>query len=138
MSLETYSDAVMAQVDTLVPAALTTAQFAAPNTRFSPTRGTPWVTYTMQTLDNSNASMGATDTGSGWRFNEGLVEFRCFVPLNAGADDAAALAEEVAGALRGQTFTGGHFRNLRLVELGADGEWFQYNVIAEFYHQEVA
>lgn len=139
MSLETYSDAVQASVDSLVPAALSSATFIKPNQRGEPTRGTPWVTYQIRTLDNRAISMGAIATGSGYRWNEGEIEFQCFVPLDAGIDDAAALAEEVAGALRGQTFTGGHYRNMRLVELGSDGEgWYQYNVIAEFYHDETA
>lgn len=139
MSLETYSDTVQVKVDAAVDAALTTEQFIKPNTRDKPARGTPWVTYTMNTLDNRNMTMGARATGSGIRFNEGQVEFQCFVPEGTGIDDAVALAEKVAASLRGETFAGGHFRDLRLVELGADGEgWYQYNVIAEFFHEEVA
>ena len=132
MSLETYSDAIQAKVDVAVPAALTTADFFTPNTAGqNPTVGTPWVTYSIQTLDNLNISPG-------FRWNEGIVEFQCFVKFGAGIDDAAALAEEVAGALRGQTFTGGHFRNIRLLEIGLDenDRWYQYNVLAEFYQDE--
>ena len=138
MSLSTYGAALRAKIDTAVPAALTTADFFKPNIRKSvdgrtaPQVGTPWVTYTIQTLDNLNISPG-------FRWNEGQVVFQCFVPLQAGADDAESLAEQVAGALRGQTFTGGHFRNIRLVELGDDGSgWWQYNVLAEFYQDETA
>lgn len=142
MSLETYSDAVRAVADVTVAAAVVAAsgEFAPPNERYEPSRGVSWVTYTMQTLDNRNMVMGShLDAGTGVRFNEGQVEFQCFVPVDSGADDAAALAEVVAGALRGVTFTGGSFRNLRLIELGADGEgWYQYNVLAEFWHKEAA
>ena len=133
MSLETYSDAIQAKVDVAVPAALTSADFFTPNTpNQDPTPGTPWVTYQIQTFDNLNISPG-------WRWNEGQIEFQCFVQFGKGIDDAAALAEEVAGALRGQTFTGGHFRNIRLVEVGLDENerWYQDNVLVEFYQDEV-
>ena len=132
MSLETYSDAIQAKVDVAVPAALTTADFFTPNTAGqSPTVGTPWVIYDIDTYDNLHISPG-------FRWNEGVVEFRCFVKFGAGHEAAAALAEEVAGALRGQTFTGGHFRNSRAVRVGLDenDRWYQINVLVEFYQDE--
>lgn len=133
MSLSTYSAAVRGVVDVDVPAALSAASFFKPNERNTPAVGTPWVTYVMQTLDNLNIT-------SGWRNNEGRVVFQCFVPLDVGVDDAEDLAEEVAGALRDKTFTGGHFADLRLVEVGRDDEggWYQYNVVAEFFHHEAS
>lgn len=146
MSLSDYSSNVRTQVDSLVPAALATEygtvgtdfDFKKPNVRkfnggsTTPKIGKPWVTYTIQTYDNLNIS-------SGFRWNEGVVEFLCFVPLEAGAGDAETLTETVAGALRGETFTGGHFRNARVVELGDDGSgWFQYNVLVEFYQDETS
>jgi hypothetical protein len=136
VSLSTYSAAVRTKIDAAVPAALSTALFKQPNKRAftsgatKPTIGTPWVTYTLTTLDNLNISPG-------FRWNEGLAIFQCFVPIHAGHDDAETLAEEVAGALRDQTFTGGHFRNCRSVEVGDDGEgWYQINVEVEFYQDE--
>ena len=68
----------------------------------------------------------------------GLFTAQIFVPIGKGLMEGYELAKLVSDAFEGtDTPSDVWFRNVRLREIGPDGEWFQINVLADFEYTEV-
>ena len=69
----------------------------------------------------------------------GTVTVQLFVPSGEGQGLSDALAKIVMAAFEGVTTSPGHviFRNVKTVEIGPDGQFFQVNALAEFEYDEV-
>jgi hypothetical protein len=68
----------------------------------------------------------------------GLLTIQVMAPSDStiGTDDS--LVAQFIAAYSGKTTSGGvWFRNVRGVEVGEDGAWFQTNVYAEFEYDEI-
>lgn len=69
---------------------------------------------------------------------DGDVTIMCFHPVGAGLSASYASAKVFADAFEGQATTGGiWFRNVRINEIGRDGQFYQLNVVAEFIYDEI-
>lgn len=68
----------------------------------------------------------------------GVLLVQVFTSAGAGLVEGHALAKIVADAFDGvRTASGVWFRNVRLAEVGPDGEWFQLNISVDFAYDEV-
>lgn len=98
-----------------------------------------WARASMRFLDGQQGAF-VLDTGGApkkWeRF--GLVTIQIFTPAGTGLRRAGPLAKVVVDAFEGKSTPGGAwFRNVRRVDVGRSGSWFQVNVIANFEYDEV-
>lgn len=102
-----------------------------------PRRPIPWARVTLRHITGAQASLAG---GSGTRRWErvGILTVQIFVPSGQGLAGAQSLAKIAVDAYQGQTTPGGvWFRNVRLTEVGPDGDWFQVNALAEFVYDEI-
>lgn len=102
-----------------------------------PTGTDPWARVTLRHFGGRNSSLaGALGTQ---RFDRsGTLAVQIFVPTGEGLSEAFALAKIVADAYEGQSTTNGvWFRNVRVNEIGPDGDWFQVNVLVDFTYDEI-
>jgi hypothetical protein len=97
-----------------------------------------WARYTIQHFTGTQDTLG----GAGSRlFNRtGLVTIQVFIPLKK--EGNLALLEQLAmvakDAFEGNsTSEGVWFRNARIQEVGASGNVYQFNVLAEFTYDEL-
>ena len=68
----------------------------------------------------------------------GVFTAQVFIPLGEGLDKGYTLAKEVSDVYEGRnTPSSVWFRNVRIREIGPDGEWYQFNVLADFEYTEV-
>lgn len=68
----------------------------------------------------------------------GLMVVSIFIPNGNGLSLGRSLSKTVADAFEGKsTASGVWFRNIRVVEVGPDNEWYQFNVVIEFIYDEV-
>ena len=69
---------------------------------------------------------------------DGLLTLQLFIPQGDGLVLMDAIGQEFLNALEGKTTTNGvSLRNVRVVEVGEDGPWFQANVLANYDYDEV-
>lgn len=92
---------------------------------------------------HQNGSQTALAGAAGARRYEqrGIATVMIFaaLPVSHGLRDGAQLAEVAIGGWRGVRTPGGvWFQNCRIVEVGVDGAWYHWNVIAEFRYDEFA
>jgi hypothetical protein len=79
------------------------------------------------------------ETGQRRFRHTGIITVQIFTPTGDGQvlnDQLIAIAK---GAFEGVTTSPGRimFRNVRINEVGQDGQWFQVNVLADFEYDEV-
>ncbi len=102
-----------------------------------PAVGTPYARITIRHVPAGPASLtGGLGTQ---RFpREGLLVVRVYIPAGEGLSEGLVLAKVVADAYEGAA-TPSHvvFRNIRVAEAGANDEWSQINLLAEFTYSEV-
>ena len=68
----------------------------------------------------------------------GVFTAQIFVPIGKGLVEGYELSNLVSDAFEGtSTPSDVWFRNVRLREIGPDGEWFQTNVLADFEYTEI-
>ena len=68
----------------------------------------------------------------------GFTTIQIFVAAGKGLQEAYVLAKVASDAFEGVSTPGGvWFRNLRLNEVGKNGQFFQLNVVAEFNYDEI-
>lgn len=68
----------------------------------------------------------------------GYITVQIFSPVARGLHEARALAKVVTDAYEGFSTPGGvWFRNVRMNEVGREGDNFQVNVVAEFRYDEI-
>lgn len=67
----------------------------------------------------------------------GVFTAQVFIPLGEGLDKGYTLAKEISDAYEGRnTSSNVWFRNVRIREIGSDGEWYQFNVLVDFTYDE--
>ena len=92
------------------------------------------------TVRHSTASQVSLANRSGVRRYQrlGVLGIQVFVPLGEGLSEAYTLSKTVADAFEGTATPGAvWFSNVRLNEIGPSGEWFQFNVLADFEYDEI-
>jgi len=69
---------------------------------------------------------------------EGILTLRVFTPFGDGLTENDSLTQVALNALEGvDTANGVWFRRVRVNHIGQDGEWFQTNILADFFYEEV-
>lgn len=68
---------------------------------------------------------------------EGTVTAQLFTRFGTGLANVDAASKVIVDAYQGQSTSGGvWFRNVRMNEVGQDGQWFQTNILADFEYVE--
>ncbi len=102
-----------------------------------PTTQIPWARVSVR-----HGPSGPTSLSGGLgtqRFERtGLLTVQIFIPNGEGLSTGYNLGKIVADAFEGvasplQVW----FRNVRVNEIGSDGEWFQFNVLVDFAYDEI-
>jgi len=97
-----------------------------------PTSG-DWARITLRHTSGGNAAIS-----NRFFVREGLVTVQLFTNFGEGLSSADLMSKVVSDAFQGQQTAGGvWFRNVRVNEIGQDGEWFQTNVLIDFEYNEV-
>ena len=69
---------------------------------------------------------------------QGVMTVSIFIPNGTGLSLGRSLGKSVAEAFEGKaTASAVWFRSVRVVEVGPDGEWYQFNVVIEFIYDEI-
>jgi hypothetical protein len=140
MSGLTYAQAVDEMLALFKAAWVDTAHYGAvyedlPGAK--PTAQDTWARPVVRFADGHQGSLGDTTTGRMWT-RVGSVIVQVFTPVGRGLSPARVAANIVAKAYEGVASPGGvWFRNVRLQEIGADGDFVQVNVVADFTYDEV-
>lgn len=79
----------------------------------------------------------ARDTGKIIYEREGIIQIQIFTPLGKGLTEADSLAKVAVDAFEGQNIEDIWFRNVRINEIGPDGDRFQTNVLIDFTYDEI-
>lgn len=97
----------------------------------------PWASVHLRHASGGQATLSG-ETGSRTFARTGNITTQIFTPSGKGLQDAYALAKVVSDAFEGANTPGGAwFRNVRLNEVGRDGQFFQLNVIVDFSYDEI-
>ena len=102
------------------------------------TPSTPWANVTVRHQDGEQATL-SNETGARRFRHFGVVTVQVFTFYGKGSTLRDALVAVTKNAFEGVTTSPGRviFRNVRLNEVGQDGQWFQSNVLADFEYDEV-
>ena len=96
-----------------------------------------WARVVLRHLTGGQASLANESGKSRWE-REGLLTVQIFTTLGLGLSHAYDLSKVVTGAYQKVKIPGEvWYRNMRVNEIGPDGEWFQVNVLIEFNYDEV-
>ncbi len=109
----------------------------ANNVTLPPDTNLSWARVTIQHQDGRQSSLsGALGVK---RFDrDGLLTVQIFVPAGEGLSEAHTLSKIVADAYEGVAGNNGiWFRNVRVNEIGPDGDWFQTNILIDFTYDEI-
>lgn len=112
---------------------------AYPNVSFTPPAGSsdPWARVSLAHVTGNQATLSNPTGQKRWRRN-GILTVQVFTPLGEGLSEGYSLAKVVADAYEGTaTPSQVWFRNVRINEVGPDGEWFQTNVLVDFTYDEI-
>jgi hypothetical protein len=97
----------------------------------------PWAVVTLQHSAGFQSTLSGAQ-GARTFTRLGFLTTQVFVPVGKGLQESYELAKVVSDAFEGTATPGGvWFRNVRLNEVGRDGEFYQLNVIVEFSYDEV-
>lgn len=98
---------------------------------------TPWARLTIRHESGVQATL--TDASVKKRFRRtGILTVQIFTPTGEGLSNADKCAKMFLNAFEGKTSPGGvWFRNGRVREIGADGDFFQTNFITDFEYDEI-
>jgi hypothetical protein len=96
-----------------------------------------WAFVTLRHVAGSQVSL--SDPAGLRRFEKnGIITVSVFSPLIKGLALGEKLAEIAKKSFEGKSTPGGvWFKNVRIVEVGPDGPWFMWNVLAEFRYDEL-
>lgn len=103
------------------------------DTPHDPPRSTPFARVTLRHATGNNDAIGN-------RLFErmGTVTVQIFTTFGTGLQESDVLSKVAMDAYQGKSTPGGAwFRNVRLNEIGQDGEFFQVQVLADFTYCEV-
>jgi hypothetical protein len=102
-----------------------------------PDTSTPWARVTVRHQTGRQQTL-VNDVGQRKFLREGVIIIQIFIPSGEGLSLIDSLAKIVADAFEGKSTTSGvWFRNVRLNEIGADGNWFNANVLIDFEYNEL-
>ena len=102
-----------------------------------PSTTAPWARVTVRHVSGGQASL-ANHVGVRRWYRLGIVTVQVFVPMGEGLSEAYTLSKIISDAYEGAaTPSGVWFRNVRINEVGPDGEWYQFNVSADFTYDEL-
>lgn len=103
-----------------------------------PTAEELWARVTVQHFVGAQVTLSGATGARRFRHN-GLVTVQLFAPSGEGLETLDAAATIVKQAFEGVTTSPGRvlFRNVRVNEIGPDGQWFNVNVLADFEYDEV-
>ena len=102
------------------------------NIDFEPTDDTAWARLSIRPADGNQVGMGSTNVH---RYS-GVIFIQIFVPKSGGLGVAMQLADEAADIWRGAQFSGITCRTPRVVNVGPDRDWYQVNVLTNFFRDE--
>ena len=95
----------------------------------------PWARFVIRHATGNQNSLGGVGARD-FRRN-GTIIISIFVPIGKGLSSSSILAKLATDAYEGEhSINGVWFRNVRLQEVGRDGEFFQTNVLVEFEYYE--
>jgi hypothetical protein len=96
----------------------------------------PWGRLTIQLLDSEQTTLA--EPGARRFVRSGLATVQCFVPAGErGLERARALSMVALNAFEGRTVDGVRFVRVSPKDVGPDGHWYQFNVVASFEFDEV-
>lgn len=90
-----------------------------------------WARVTVRHLTGGNAAIG-----NKLFERTGVVTVQIFTQFGTGNVLSDELAQIAVNAFDGQSTGAVWFRNVRVTEIGQDGQWFNVNVYAEFEYTE--
>jgi hypothetical protein len=97
-----------------------------------------WARVTINHTTSRQATL-SNETGARRFRRVGFVTVQIFTPTGGGLTLSDGLTTIAVRAFEGVTTTPGRvlFRNVRPIEVGQDGNWFNMNVVADFEYDEV-
>lgn len=96
----------------------------------------PFVRVQVQHAAGRQASLAGVD-GQKLRINNGIFTVQLFTVLGEGLSKADVLAKIIQDAFEGQAVNGIWFRNVRVNEIGVDGDRYQTNILVDFTYDEL-
>lgn len=103
----------------------------------APTDRSPWARFTIRHYDGAQATL-ANHSGQRRYRRSGTIFVQLFAPTGEGLSTLDEMAIVAMRAFEGKSTAGGvWFRDVRLREVGVDGNWQQANVMADFEYDEV-
>jgi len=107
------------------------------NAEIPPTGRLPWARVSVRHIEGNQATLAGVIGERRFR-RSGFVNISIFQPAGGGLPGSLDLPTIVRDAYEGvSTPNGAWFRNVRINEVGVDGEWFVTNVIADFSYDEI-
>lgn len=102
-----------------------------------PSGNSPWARVVLRHTGAQQASLSGPAGKRRWE-RHGIITIQIFVPAGKGLAEVVDLPKIVQDAFEGQTTTNGAwFRDVTINEIGADGSFYQTNVIALFEYDEI-
>lgn len=97
----------------------------------------PWACIFIKHVRSSLSTLsGVVGTRTFTRY--GLITIQIFTKIGNGLQESYTLAKTLSDSFEGNTTPGGvRFRDVRLNEVGRDGQFFQLNVVIEFEYDEI-
>lgn len=103
----------------------------------TPSGEDPWARVNLQHTGGGQASLTGGLGTTRWG-REGFLTVQVFAPAGEGLSGAHTLAKIISDAFEGtSTVNGVWFRNVRVNEVGEDGDWYQVNVVIDFEYDEI-
>lgn len=100
-----------------------------------PTDQSPWAVTYIRHASGAQRTLGGS---SGSLFERlGVTIINIFIPTGKGLSESYPLAKVLSDAFEGKSSPGGiWFRNVRIVEIGSEGDFHQTNFLADFTYTE--
>ena len=93
-----------------------------------------WVRFSASPIDGTQITLGGAPNRRFRKF--GVVAIQVFTSLNDATDNNDILSDNAVNIFEGKTFDNIVFRDTRIVEVGASEDWYQQNVLSDFYYDE--
>lgn len=137
-TFEVATDEILALFKTAWDAQSLTAIYQNTGDQDIPTGTASWARVNLQHIGGRQSSLAGAGSTTRWD-RDGLLTIQVFTAVGEkGLSRAHQLGKVIADAYEGAaTASGVWFRNVRLNEVGPDGEWFQVNVLIEFRYDEI-
>lgn len=102
-----------------------------------PKTPTPWARASLRHATGGQTSLSG-GLGKRTYTRTGVFIVQIFVPLGENLSEAQQLAKVVVDAFDGKASPRAvWYRNVRVNEIGSDGDWFQVNVLVDFTYDEI-